>query len=59
MYFLKPEHTYWIFNCMDWFNDLVRIEMIMVDDNSVYYQSAVESSIIHETDENGGYDYSN
>lgn len=51
MYFLKAEHTYWIFNSMEWFDGLVRIELIMVDENTDYYKSAVENSILHEYDD--------
>lgn len=44
MYFEKPEHTRWVFETIDWFNDLVKVEYIMVGEDTMYYKCAVECS---------------
>jgi hypothetical protein len=44
MYFEKAEDTKWIFETRDWFDDLVRIEYIMVHISRREYESAVSNS---------------
>lgn len=46
MCFEKAEHTEWVFETGDWFQDLVKVEYIMVDVNQQYYKSAVANSNI-------------
>jgi hypothetical protein len=48
MYYENAEDTKWVFESCDWFNDLVRIEYIMVGDDTMYYKCAVESSNLHK-----------
>ena len=47
MYFENPEHTKWVFETNDWFNDLVKVEYIMVGEDTMFYKCAVESSNLH------------
>ncbi len=42
MYFEKAEHTYWGFK-----DNTCKIEMILVDENSAEYESAVQNSSHH------------
>ena len=44
MYYENAEHTKWVFETIDWFNDLVRVEYIMVGEDTMFYKVAVESS---------------
>lgn len=51
-YYENAEHTKWVFETADWFNDLVRVEYIMVDDTHTSYLTAVENSNLHSNEIN-------
>jgi len=44
MYYENTEDTKWVFETTDWYNDLVRVEYIMVSDTHPCYLRAVENS---------------
>jgi hypothetical protein len=44
MYFESAKHTEWVFEMGDYLNGLARVEYIMVDENTKYYEMAVGNS---------------